>query len=506
MLRVEDVLTATPVVLEKVPKEFKLSEKANGIIQGLNASCMSIDGYTLDNIAVKLPRNTKEGSEHDLLMTQTVTKVAGAIAESLKIIKEYVIPSCDLIEKKIKEIGTIATLKDLIYAKLLLKFYNVPNTFFDSPLFPDQPDNDYGKGVLFSINNFTGLGSWPEKTYEEIIDLVSPASAFPELQAALQDQNSVLKAWKSLGNIPYWLNLSGIDIDARRVNTGIGSINTLIVLALIINKLSLDENPYPGVTNVSLDNYRLYLSRIKRFLETLLCYAKQRLTSSLANGLYLETSNIKLEVCTDNKSQFFGGEVLSGDVCVVYNDTIADFISNSDEYSLTSIVTGMLYADAKGMKAPAGDLISNFKFYKDVETQYSEPLKTKVIVNARNSAESKINVALNELANSAHWSDYLSEDGKYTNLTYRLEDLVKMNGGFLSQLLVDSVINDIRTDKLKVANTVVAPVLADVLGAPIAAEILRDNISNNQMSAEKQRKQLGKAVAKIVAKKLLALK
>lgn len=506
MLRVEDVLTATPVVLEKIPKEFSLSEKANGIIQGLNASCVSLDGYSLDDIATKLPANTKEGSEHDMLMNETITKVAGAIGESLRVIKDCVIPSCDIIEKRIKEIGSVATLKDLIYAKLLLKFYNVPNTFFDSPLFPSAPDNDYGKGVLFSVNNFTALGTWPEKSYEEILQFISPASSFPELQVALQDQNAVLKAWGSLGNIPYWLNLSGVDVDARRVNTGIGTINTLIVLTLIVNKLTLDDNPYAGVTNVGLENYRLYLGRIKRFLETLLCYAKQRLTSALANGLYLEAHNVKLEQCVDNQSQFFGGDVLSGEVCVVYNDTIADFISNSDDYSLTSIVTGMLYAEAKGMKPPAGDLINNFSFYKDAELQYSEPLKTKVIVNVRNSASNQINTALHELANGVLWKDYLSEDGKYPNPAYRLDDLIKLNGGFINKVLVDSVIDDIRTDKLKVANTAVAPVLADVLGAPIAAEILRDNMNNGQMSAEQQRKLLGKAVAKVVARKLLALK
>lgn len=506
MIRIEEVLTATPIVLEKLPKNFSLAEKANGIILGLNQSSIKATGYTLDDIATELPKITEKDSEHDVLVKEVTERVAGTISSSLKIIKDFVIPSCDHIEKRIKEIGSASTLKDMIHSKLLLKFYNVPNSFFESPIFPNAPDEDYSKGILFSVTNFTNLGQWPELGYEEILDLISPATKYPELKSTLEDKNSVLKAWNSLGKIPYWLELSGTDIDVRSVETTIDKINPLIVLTLILNKLNLDDNPFPGVTGISLDNYRTCISRLKRFVSTLLSFSKDRLANRLAKGVYLETKDIKLEVCTDTQSQFLGADVLSGQVCVVYNDDVSSFIANSDIYSLSSIVTGMIYANQKRIREPNSDFISNFDFYNQLNNEYTESLKTKVIVNSRNAAARQLNLAINELANGDLWGDYLSEEGKYVNLTYRFEDLIKANGGIANQLLADNVVDDIVSDRLKVANTSVAPVLADVIGAPIAAEILRDNINNGQISAEEQRKLLGKAIARLIVRKLLAIK
>lgn len=504
MINIKDVLTATPVVLERIPGNVQLSSNVGPLIQGLNAASISIDGYTLDNIATKLPEETKESSEHDELMNASAVKIATVIRESLNAIRTYIIPSCDLIQKKICSVGTPDSITDMIFGKLFLNFYHLPNSFFESPIFPTEPDARYRNGVLYSSSNLTKLGDWPEKSYEEILPLLSAAANYPELHAALQDKKAVEGAWDALGKPAYWLGTQHTNLDPRNVDISPRDLNKLIVLSLLVNKFAGEEDPQKGVTNVSLEEYRDGLLKTKAFLNTVLYYAKTRYATRLGNGLIIADSDVKYEKCAIKESHFFGSNVLNGGAVVVYNDTLADYFGNSDDYSLSGIVTGILYAQLSGKRIPTGDFLSLLPFYKEAEQEYAAALSTTVIVNIRNATAEHINSALSELANGPLWKDYLSEDGKYQNLFYRLDDLIKANGGITQALLLPSVIDSIRKGEVAVANTIVAPVLAEVLGAPIAAEILRNNIQTEATSPERQRKLAGKAIAKVVVEKLLA--
>lgn len=505
MIKTNDVLTATAVVVEKIPAQFKLSDNVNPIITGLNTACVSASGYNLDNIAVQLPEHTKEKSEHTELVDTTVTQVSAAIRDSLGLIRTHVIPACDNIENKIKNIGKTDSIIEMILSKLVIRFNYIPTDFFASPVFPNQYDENYQRGMKFTTSNLKMLGNWPEKTYEEIRAYISAVGSYPELHFALGDKHAMEGAWKTLSGDNYWLHLTGESVDPTTIDITPNKVKTLVALSLIVNKLVTDDDPYPGVTNIGLDEYRLKLRRVKGFLNTLLYLTKRRYTNSMPNGLMLEERDIKLERCEEKDSPFYGGMVLSGYVNVTYEDTISNFFSNSDDYSLSAIIVGMLYARANKILLTGANLIERLPDYKKAEEDYVKSIKPYVLKNTRIGAGAKLKEAFFELADG-QWKEVLINinGGDSRNLPYVLEKCVtERSTDIIAYLTSPGVVNRIRDGKLRVANTPIAAVFASVLGSPIAAEILRDNISEEEIPPERQRKILGKAVADCVIRRLL---
>lgn len=501
MIKTETVLTATPVVLKVLPEDYSLHDHVGNVVKGLDEIAAAYGRYTLDNIATALPVATHDESQHELIMAECTTKIAGAIRQSLNAIKTYVIPSCDKIEKAIKSVGGEHTTEDLMFAKLYLDFVHIGNEFFESPVFPDAPDAGYGSDVLYNVENITKLGIWPELSYSDILDYIPEANNYPELVGALSDSDAVQQAWKALGKPSYWLGTVGSSLNAKNVEV-VNHLKPLIVLTLLVNKFASMEDPAKGVTDISLEEYRAKMNSTKRFLNTVLYYTRRRLGLALAGGIVTIKNDLKFEECTDYKSQFFGTHVLNGGCTVVYNDSIAEYFAHSPTYSLSEIAVGMLLSDAKGMRPKAVGFLANVPFYDGVVKTYIKDLSIAVNRNIDVSSKKAITHAIGELANSPLWAEYLSQEGKYKNLGYRLEDLLKEHGGIIDMLCVPGINKRIRCGELCVANTEASVVFAKAIGAPIAAEILRKNISSEHLSIERQRKVMAKAITHYIVNML----
>lgn len=502
MIKVETVLTATPVVLEKIPDSRSLYDEMGKVIQGLDDICRAANVYTHDNIATRLPDSTHNDSQHELIMATVTTKISAAIRQSLEAVKTYIVPSCDKIEQAIKDVGGSHTTEDLMFAKLYIDFIHVGDDFFTSPVFPDAPDEKYGNDVLFSTDNIVNLGVWPKLDYASILDIIPEANDYPELVGALSDSNAVEQAWAALGQHSFWLGTTGKELNAKNVSVTT-ELKSLIVLTLLVNKFASLEDPFNGVTEISLDDYRRKIESTKRFLNTVLYFTRRRLAVAMASGVAVVKSDLKYDKCTEEQSQFFGTDVLNGGCQVIYGDVVAEFFANSQNYSLSEAIVGMLVSEAKGTISKSTGFLTNTPYYTGVAKTYIKDLSMAVTNNITVSTKKAITRAINELANSPLWAEMLSEEGKYKNLAYRLEDLIKEKGGIIEPLLVPSINKRIRCGELCVANTIVSVVFAEVLGLPIAASILRNNISSEHLSVMQQRKRLAKAITRYVVESFI---
>lgn len=506
MISIEQVLTATPVVLEKVPASFNLADKANPILNGLNLTTAKLlEKYTLNNIATDLPKNTEGAdSEHSELLEATAERIAAAVRSSLTAIKERVIPSCDVVEENIIKIGNLSNIYDLIFNKLYLKFNYISQSLFESYLFPSSIPEQYRDGVAFTTSNLTDLGHWPQKDYDEIISLIKPAMQYPEFYNALNDRASVMAAWNSIGRPVDWLKTFNDTISPAMAQVKFTDLNKLVILVLLINRFVADDDPVKGVTNIDLSTYRQKLLNTKRFLEAVLFHFKKRYQVGLVNGLNVNQSEVKYEKCVDDRSPFFGSTVASGGVEIVYTEAISDFISNSDEYSLSTIVLGIVISTQNKVKPPCDTLLDNLKFYTDTATQYAMSLKNTVANNGKIAVAKAVKDSIHQLAHSELWKDFLSQHASSQNLAWELEKRLNENGDINKTLMIPNVYQKIQAGELRVANTQVAVVFAKALGVPIAAEILSRNMNNGHaFSEEKQRKMLAKSLAHYIITTLL---
>lgn len=504
MISTEHVLTATPVVLEKIPATMRLSKNANSIVHGLDLSTAKwLDKYTLSNIATELVKNTAgEDSEHSELVNLTTAKISTAIRTSLTAIRERIIPSCDVIEQNIIKMGNLSNIYDLIFNKLYVKFHFVSQALFDSHLFPQAVPEQYRDGVGFTTANITELGQWPQKPYEEIKALLQSAAHYPEFYDVINDRDSVLAAWNSLGRPVDWLKTFNDVITPAGVLAKFTDLNKLVALTLLVNRLVADDDPVAGVTGIALSDYRKKLLNTKRFLEAVLFHFKRRYQVGLANGLRVDQSDVKFEKCVDDRSPFFNALVASGCVEVVYTESLSDFIANSDEYSLSTIVLGIVIATQRKRTPPCDTLLDNLKFYTETATQYASELRYTVGENGKIATAKAVKDSIHQLAHSELWKTQLQPYGQ--NLAWELEKRLTEAGGIVETLMRPDTYQRIQAGELRVANTPVVVTFAKAAGYPIAATILAKNINNTSgLNEQQQRKLLAKSLAYYVVSTLL---
>lgn len=504
MISTEQVLTATPVVLEKLSGEVNLAKRANPIVHGLNQSTAKwLEKYTLSNIATDLPKHTAGvDSEHSELLALTTNRISESIRASLRAIRERVIPSCDAIEHNIIKMGNLSNIYDLIFNKLYLKFHFISQTLFDSHLFPQTVPEQYRDGVGFTTANITELGTWPQKSYEEIKALLQSATHYPEFYDALNDRDSVLAAWNSLGRPVDWLKTFNDVVTPAAIGVKFTDLNKLIALTLMVNRFATDDDPMVGVTGVSLSDYRAKLLNTKRFLEAVLFHFKRRYQIGLANGLSVDQSDVKYEKCVDDRSPFFNAYVANGGVEILYTESLSDFFANSDEFSLSTVVLGMVVSTQRKRRPPCETLLDNLKFYTEVATQYANELRQIVSENGKIATAKAVKEAIHQLAHSELWKPLLQAHGQ--NLAWELEKRLTEAGGIVDTLMRPTVYQRIQAGELRVANTAVAVVFAKVSGYPIAASILAKNINSTAvLSEQQQRKLLAKSLTHYIVSTLL---
>ena len=499
MISQKTVLTAMPIVLERVPQDFKLIERANPIIQGLSSTALTIEGYDLDNLATRLPEATSGDSEHTVLSAGVVTEIAAIIRQSMSAISEYVTPTCDALEEAIKKGVSLNSITDEVYNQFTMRITVIPQALLDSLVFNIVPDQQFLNGTIFD-HSICWKIQFPELNADEIRSLCKEAIVVPELHEIFDCDQTLERAYSFLQRKIPLPGCNDSSIDLRSIDVKPSELNVLIVLNAILYKLANDDKPLEGVTGVDLDTYNNTINRMKNFVKTLLFITKDRLLVSLSNGLCVDSKEVNYVKSELDFSAFKGMRVLSGWVEVALTDTTAEIFNTSEKFSLSETILGLVLQRIKGVQIKTNDFGSNLEFFSKAARDYIDELSVGANVNIRNIAKRDLELTIHEMSNGPIWKEYLDTlDGSANpSKLYKIlgEDIIDRlsNPTFIAQIV---------EGKQRVANTLVAVNIAKGIGAPIAANIMEDNINSDCSCQEKQRKVLSSAIAKVVVGTLL---
>ena len=506
MIKQETILTATPIALERVPQSFRLYDKVNPLIQGLSSTALSIEGYSLDDIAVKLPKNTEGDSEHTQLINASIDRISPIIRQSLSVISQYVIPTCDILENALKNCDNRNRLIDKIFRSFHVYPKVLDRNLLSSIAFDLEPDNGLLNGVLFTpvADLEHDKIDVPNLKANAIRELVKESLTYSELAEVFNNDDDVEEAFLTLFKNKYWLyNGQNKDIDVRTIDIDVSKLNKLIILNVLLYKLDAQETPLEDLTGISLEQYRRHIATLKRFVKTLMVMTKRKLQGFLDQGITIFKSDVKFEVMDNEYSPFKKTKVLRGDVGVFISKEMADYFNASEQYNVTEIILGLeLINKGFGTSSKASNIIDRFPDLIQTVHQYYTVLGSAMNTNIRIEAGNVIRETIVELAKGPIWKEYLdSLEGN--NNTNKLEKMLAGDTGYNELLTSPHFISKICEGTVRVANTIIAPRLANGLGAPIAAEILTNNLTEECGCEEKQRKLLASSIAKVVIEKLM---
>lgn len=502
MINQNEVLTATSVVLERIPASFKLIDQVNPLIQGLAQATVTLDGYGLKELPIKLPENTGPDTEHTALQKEAAESISTVIRQSLGIIGKMIVPACDIFESALTSCDNKNAVVDRLFGSVRLEMLYIDPALLSSPVFQIEPDAEFANGITIDLLNMD-IGNWPELTAGQIRGICKDVMQYPEIAAAFDSEQDVIEGYKALSSKAWWL--AGDDptkVSVRSFNYSTRNLNSLIVLNSLLYKLSSQDGPLGDVTNITLDNYRGYINKLKRFTRTLLCKMKELLQANATYGITLQNNNISYQESTDTYSPFKGEKVLEGDVTVSYSKEMADFFSNSDTYSLSEVVVGMLLAEKTKAVIAGEGFVNRIPGYVELYTKYFENLRLAMLNNIRTTAGYAINDAVYKIVEIPEWKEFLSSQEGMNNINKFVEALNKA-GGFRDMLSSPEFISSLHERRTRVANTILAVRLANVLGVPIASSILSENIDADCSTEEKQRTSLAKAIVKVILGKLI---
>lgn len=497
MIKQETVLTATSIVLERVNNSKAIADNCGPLIRGLNQSVLSLEGYTLENLAVAIPKNTGEGSEHTVLIEEASNSISAIVRASLGVIGSHIIPACDIIERHIKEMHNKNQTIDYIFRELTINPTYLNSALLQSPVFQVEPDADFQAGVAFKVAG-TKMGTWPELTAPEIANLCKEALSYPEIVEVFSDEETVKCGYNAVHDLPYWLFRGNDTVRVQDVKLEAKDLHRLIVTNVILHKLDAMEQPLDGVDGISLEDYRANIARLKRFVKTVLFRARATLEILIARGIEIVNDDVKYEVCKDNYSPFDGTKVMCGEVDVIYTKEIEDFFEASDNASLTEVVAGMVLMRKVGKDASGENFIARVPDYMGAWKAYLLAAETTLTANIRKSATRSVNDAIQRIATESPWKEFLEQSDGPTANVVKLQKALVAAGGYIEVLSAPTFVADVIDGRQRVAASIIAPRLAKVLGVPLAEKVLLENINEDCSCQEKQRKALSRAMVKVV--------
>lgn len=497
MIKQETVLTATSIVLERVDNSKAISDNCGPLIQGLNQTVLSLEGYTLDNLATDIPKNTSEGSEHTLLVEESSNSIAAIIRASLGVIGSHIIPACDTLESYLKDMYNKNKTIDYIFRELCITPTYLNSDLLNSPVFQIEPDPEFQSGVGFKVDT-TKMGTWPELTAAEIANLCKEALSYPEIVEVFSDEETVKRGYSGVYAMPYWLFNNNDVARVQDVKLEAKDLNRLIVTNVILHKLDAMEQPLEGVDNISLEDYRANINRLKRFVKTVLYRARATLEILIARGIEIVNDQTKYEVQKETYSPFEGMKIIHGDVEVVYTKEIESYFESSSTSSLTEVVAGMLLLRKTNANVSGDNFLSRVDTYMSAWKDYLTTIEAGTIANIRKCATRAVNDAIQRIATESPWKEFLEKtDGPTANVV-KLQKLLNDAGGYMEVLSAPTFIADVIDGRKRVAASIIAPRFAKVLGVPLAEKVLLENMNEDCSCQEKQRKALSRAIVKVV--------
>lgn len=500
MISQNNVLTATSLVMNNNLGNYDLSDHYGNFILGLNTAVSSLDGYTLDNLATKLPENTKGESEHSLYLNEGADRLAKTIRLSLGVIKDYISPICRQLDEEIKHFSSLEQIQERIYNNLNITYININPEIFNSAFYPQTPNERYSSNVTATVSNFD-LGKFDSKTGEEVSQFISPSIPVPELDEYLNDYDLCSSVWRDLSwNSPdsiAWelFGTGGKDgiLKPNEIKLSMVKSRRLIVASLILSKLKVNEDPIDGLTGITLETYRQNVSILKDVIDHILFRIRNHYQANLKSGLYIEINN----------TDFNENGTFCGDVTVGYSEITMDYFSNSDDYSLTDILFGYLLIQKSGKDLGLlNDVITNIDAINKVAQQYFATQTTRIVTEQKTEILGEVKNALKRMTQEGGvLFDYINAtrtENETKDNNYWLLNQFDKRGGCLEMFTHVPFIDGIISGEQQVINTKFSVILAEVLNTPIAAQILKASLEGECGCQETQRKNLTKAIIKVI--------
>lgn len=509
MIKQSTVLMVTPIAEIATEKGLDLNEVTSDIIKGLNQTTASIVSFTEDNIAVDLPDYTGLVQDHSELMDATTTLVADTIRGSLYTIAKVIKPILKETESRIRSSITPDSAVETIMSNVDLEMVNVEPAFLNSYFYPQEPAAIFRDIKTIRLSELL-KGSYPRMTGTELVDLIS--LDVPDLQPYFASPQEVEDVYNGLFVDKFFYRIFNVDAVKDGVadigsslNYRFGSFRSLVIATLILNKLTSMDDPIPGVSNVSLDDYRTSLSVTRDLFNTMLYHFKQIWEVRAAAGIVIIDDALTFRpaspVVESSSSTTGTVDLIQGKLIIGYNNAVLTMFADSDQLSLSEYVLGFIYAKFRNYRVK--DIITDKETVVAAWREYQTDVETALISNKGASARKAFIQVLETLANKEDYIPILEtmEDNLPLNqrLSARVNAGINLDAFFNNIPLLDAVIRENQS----LMNTQLAVVMADAFDSPIAHEILHYNSQNPAGTLEQQRKALSGAIDKVIIKRLL---
>lgn len=503
MIKQSTVLMATPIAMLATEKGFNLHEDAGDIIKGLNETTANIVSFTEENIATELPDYTKLVPDHSEALDMASTVVADTIRGALYTISKVIKPILTETRNRLVEQIGAANATDTIFGNLKIDMVNIEPGFLNSPFYPKEVPATF-RGINTIRLSDLLQGTYPRMEGSELVEMI--AVDVDSLRTFFSSPSEVQAVYDSLFVEKYFwsiFNDAAIKDGIATINNGANyrfqSFRTLVIASLLLNKLVAMDDPLPGVTGASLDEYRASLRQTRDLISTMLYHFRMVWETRAAAGIIILSDNVEYTQDKHNPATS-GLDSFIGTLTIGYNSAVLEMFANSDELSLSEYVIGYLYAKQRGYNVK--DIITDRDVVKQAWVEYRNDTAQALMTNKNAIARKVFIQVLEGLYTKEEYKpliDTMEQDvAPNQRVAMRLARHIDVNLFFNNVPLLDSVI---RGDN-SLMNTYLAAKLADVFDCPIAEEILNMNAQNPVSSLEQQREALSHSIDKVIIKRL----
>lgn len=503
MIKQTTVLMATPIALKATQMNMDLHDRCSDVIKGLDQSIGSIKKFTEDNIAVDLPDFTAKDDEHTVVLEETTTIIADHIRAALYTISKNIKPVLKTVENTLKSEMDPSNVSETIFGYINIDMVNIEPSFLNSPFYPKEVPATLEGTPTIQLSDLL-RGSFPQMSGQELAALISVD--LPELSPFFSNPEEIRKIYEGLFVEKDYYSFFGSTSISNTVlniqdqsNYRFAAFRPLVIGSLIMNKLISDEDPLPGVTNTSLEDYRAGLRITRDVFNYLLVMFRQVWETKASAGVVIISNGIQWK--TVENGNMAGKEVLAGSVTIGYNRAVLEMFAKGDNLSLSEYAIGYLYAQHRGY--PVKDIITDSEAITNAWVEYCNDVRGNLVFQKSSIAKRAFILAMEDLHNNEAYApliEVMEEDiHPSQRALQRVTARLDLDLFFNNTQMLDSVVRE----QNSLMNTSLAAILAGVFDSPIAEEILELNAKAPAASIEQQRKALSCSIDTVILKRLI---
>ncbi|AEV89718.1 putative virion structural protein [Pseudomonas phage OBP] len=503
MIKQTTVLMATPIALAASAKGIDLNDRCGDIIQGLNQTVGTIKKLTEDNIAVDLPEFTSTDTEHTDVMEATTDVIAEHIRAALNTISKKVKPILKGVENVMSSQLDPSNVSETIFGYLNISMVNIEPGFLNSPFYPKEVPATFNGIDTIRLADLLP-GAYPQMNPNDLVDLIAVDVA--ELMPFFSNAEEIRNVYNGLFvEKDFWSFFGANAIDngvlsiRNQSNYRFSAFRPLVIGSLILNRLVSEDDPLPGVTGVSLDNYRAGLRMTRDLFSYMLVTFRTMWEERAGAGVVIVDNEVKTKVA--DFGNMVGKEVLSGNLTIGYNRAVLEMFAKGDELSLSEYAVGYLYAKKRGY--PIKDIITDAGPIKNAWIEYCNDVRGALVLQKSSIAKNAFIATMEGLYAKEEFKPLIevmeSDVHPTQRLLQRIQAQIDLDLFFNNIPMLDAIVRN----ENSLMNTHLAAVLAGALDSPIAEEILILNSNKPAASIEQQRKALSCSIDTVILKRLI---